>query len=281
MLRFYNCLFLICIQVALMAQPTPPITAITYNLRYDTPRDGINRWDNRKAWLADQLRFYEPAIFGIQEGLAHQVEYLDTALMDYRYVGVGRDDGAQKGEFSAIFFDTTRFVLLREATFWLSPTPFEPSKGWDAALPRVCTYALLLDRRSERPLWVFNTHFDHVGVEARAKSVELIIQRIQTLVPPDEPAILMGDLNLEPDSPPIQLLSRQLLDTHRAARLLRFGPEGTFNGFSFDQPAERRIDYIFIKPNMLRVDKYAVLTDSKEQRYPSDHFPVLAVLAWE
>lgn len=278
MLRFYACVSLLLITSCLMAQP---ITAITYNLRYDTPRDSINRWDNRKVWLADQLRFYAPDIFGVQEGLVHQVEYLDSALVDYRYVGVGRDDGEQGGEFSALFFDTTRFVLMREGTFWLSPTPFEPSKGWDAALPRVCTYALLFDRRGERPLWVFNTHFDHVGTEARAKSVELILQRLQTLVAADESAILMGDLNLEPDAPPIRLLSTQLLDTYAAARLVRFGPEGTYNGFNFDQAPSRRIDYIFVKPRSLRVDKYAVLTDSKEQRYPSDHFPVLAVLAWE
>ncbi len=260
--------------LSLKAQP-PALTVMSYNIRYATDRDGDNSWANRRDWLADQVRFYAPTVFGIQEGLYEQVRFLDSSLVDYAYLGVGRDDGAEGGEFSAVYYDTTRLELLRAGTFWLSPTPDRPSVGWDAALERVCSYGRFRDRVTNRPLWVFNTHFDHVGAEARAASVRLILERIKALNTAEDPVVLTGDLNLEPTTEPILWLSERLADTRHAAAELVFGPEGTFNGFQFDRAPTRRIDYVFVSPGV-RVSRYAVLSDSKELRYPSDHLPVWA-----
>lgn len=267
-------LFLFLSPLLLSAQP-PALTVMSYNIRYATDRDGVNSWTNRKDWLADQIRFYGPTVLGIQEGLYEQVRFLDSSLTTYTYLGVGRDDGVRGGEFSAVFYDTTRLELLREGTFWLSPTPDRPSVGWDAAMERICSYGRWRDRRSGSVFWVFNTHFDHIGSEARAESARLILTQMAQLNSGGEPAILTGDLNLEPDSDPIQFLSGRMNDARTAATELAFGPEGTFNGFQFDRAPERRIDYVFVSPGV-RVNRYAVLSDSKELRYPSDHLPVWA-----
>jgi endonuclease/exonuclease/phosphatase family metal-dependent hydrolase len=259
---------------SLTAQP-PALTVMSYNIRYATDRDGENSWSQRKNWLADQVRFYGPTVLGIQEGLFTQVRFLDSSLVDYAYLGVGRDDGARGGEFSAVYYDTTRLELLRAGTFWLSPTPDRPSVGWDAALERICSYGRFRDRVSGTPFWVFNTHFDHVGVAARAESVRLILDRINTLNTSKDPVVLTGDLNLEPAAAPIRWLSERLADTREVATDLVFGPVGTFNGFQFDRAPTRRIDYVFVSPGV-RVSRYAVLSDSQELRYPSDHLPVWA-----
>ena len=266
---------LLAFQLQFAPVAPPALTVMSYNIRYATDRDGVNSWSNRKEWLADQVRFHAPTVLGIQEGLREQVAFLDSSLVDYAYLGVGRDDGRTGGEYSAIFYDTTRLSALRSGTFWLSPTPEKPSVGWDAAMERICTYGLFQDRRSGDTLWVFNTHFDHIGEQARAESARLILQQREALDPRGYPVVLTGDLNLEPHSEPIRLLSEQLADARHAATDLVFGPEGTFNGFQFDRAPERRIDYIFVSP-AIRVRRYAVLSDSKELRYPSDHLPVWA-----
>ena len=250
------------------------IGIMTYNIRYDNPKDGKNRWEARKEFLIAQIKFHAPDIFGIQEGLAHQVDYIDSALTGYEYVGVGRDDGKRKGEFSAIFFNAGKYKVVKSSTFWLSDTPDKISVGWDAALERICTHALFENLETRQKIWVFNTHFDHVGKMARKNSAQLIDKRLNQLNADNHPAILMGDLNLEPDSEPIQYLSKNLNDTKMVSKEVVFGPEGTFNGFRFDQPVTRRIDYIFTSKSGIEVKKYAVLSDSKNLRYPSDHLPV-------
>lgn len=250
------------------------IKVVTYNIRYDNLGDGENRWAIRKDFLANQMKFYEPDVLGIQEGLSHQVNYLDSSLVNYSYVGVGRDDGETKGEYSAIFFNDKRFQLIDNSTFWLSVTPEKPSVGWDAAMERICTYALLKDQQTNGYLWIFNTHFDHIGELARENSAHLIVEQINALNKEDYPVVFMGDLNLEPNSNAIQFLSSELNDTKYASEDLVFGPEGTFNGFKFNESVTRRIDYIFTSKEGIRVNKYAVLSDSKARKYPSDHLPV-------
>ena len=170
--------------------------------------------------------------------------------------------------------------MLEENTFWLSETPQLPSKGWDAAIKRVCTYGLFKAKNSPQRFWVFNTHFDHIGEVARKESVFLIMERIRELNKQDLPVILTGDLNLEPDHPSILLLSSAMQDSHLVAGNKAFGPQGTFNGFNFSEPITRRIDYIFISKTGFQLLKYAILSDSKDLRYPSDHFPVLAKLSF-
>ncbi|NOX65727.1 MAG: endonuclease/exonuclease/phosphatase family protein [Chlorobi bacterium] len=252
------------------------IKVITYNIRYDNPNDGENRWDNRKEFLTDQIKFYEPDFLGTQEGLAHQISFIDNTLSQYNYIGIGRNDGKSEGEFSAIFYNSEKFAPIKYSTFWLSETPDIPSKGWDAALNRICTYGLFENKTTKEKLWIFNTHFDHRGVEARKNSAKLIIKKIKELNKENLPVVFMGDLNLEPESEAIKYLSTQMNDTKSVSSKVVFGPTGTFNGFKFDKPVTKRIDYIFVSKGNIEVEKYAVLSDSKDLRYPSDHLPVYA-----
>ena len=252
------------------------IRVMSYNIRFNNPGDGPNAWPERKDYLVNQLVFSEASILGIQEGLLDQVQYLEKTLPNFSYIGVGRDDGKTAGEFSALFYEKSKYKLLESGTFWLSPTPEKPSKGWDAALPRICTYARLKSKKGKK-FWVFNTHFDHQGEKARVESTKVILEQIKRLNTKREQVILMGDFNLPPESEAIQNITKHLNDTYQVSELPPFGPAGTFNGFSWTQEINRRIDYIFVGPK-IKVKQVAILSDSKNQRYPSDHFPVLAKL---
>ncbi|MFY0653149.1 MAG: endonuclease/exonuclease/phosphatase family protein [Cyclobacteriaceae bacterium] len=250
------------------------LKVMSYNIRYDSPNDGENLWPLRRDFLASQIAFYEPDIFGIQEGLYHQVKYLDTQLGEYTYLGIGRN-GGDKGEYSAIFFKNEKYKVIQQSTFWLSKTRDKPSKNWDASLPRICTYALFQDIESKEKFWFFNTHLDHRGAQSRAESVKLILARIIELNMDSLPVILTGDLNMQPNDPTIVSLSQNMSDTYSISAEKPFGPVGTFNGFDITNPLERRIDYIFISdPKKIQVNKYAALSDIKDSKYPSDHLPV-------
>jgi len=247
---------------------------ITYNIRLDLASDGENAWSNRKDYFCSQLAFYEPDIFGIQEALPNQVIDIEKTLKKYNNDGIRRD-GIGKGESSNIFYKKDRFELLQESTFWLSETPEVMSKGWDAALNRVCTYALFKDKKTNQIFWVFNTHFDHIGELARTNSIKLILSKIKTLNAKNYPVFFMGDFNSEPSEERIVNLKKEMLDTYDVSIEKPFGPTGTFNAFKHNEAVTKRIDYIFItKNNKLKVKKFAVLSDSKDLKYPSDHLPV-------
>ncbi|UOB17147.1 endonuclease/exonuclease/phosphatase family protein [Abyssalbus ytuae] len=252
------------------------ITVLTYNVKFDDTRDTVNGWNNRKDFMVSQLSFYEPDIFGTQEGLINQLKFLKENLSNYNFIGVGRDKGNSEGEHTAIFYKTDKLKVLEHSTFWLSETPQKPSKGWDAALNRICSYALFKHNGSKQSFWVFNTHFDHMGKQARKESVKLILKKIEELNHKKLPVILMGDFNLEPNNESIVKLSQVMNDVHLTKGINIFGPAGTFNGFNFHEPVTRRIDYIFLSKTDFKVVKYAVLSDSKNCKYPSDHLPVLA-----
>ena len=251
-----------------------PHSIISYNIRYDNDWDIENSWKIRRNKVSQILVQYSPSIIGIQEGLLNQVQYIDSSLIDYDYVGVGRDDGKKKGEFCAIYFDTTRYVLLKNSTFWLSETPDTISVGWDAALERICTYGLFKDRITKKEFWVFNTHFDHIGVVAREKSSELILKRINKINHQSLPVILMGDFNSIPNSSPVKEIKTELSDALQISLEKLQGPRGTFNGFNEDLPIEKRIDYIFT--NDLKVISYTHINDRlNNNRHISDHLPVM------
>ena len=251
-----------------------PHSIISYNIRYDNNWDIENSWKIRRNKISQILVQYSPSIIGIQEGLLNQVQYIDSSLIDYDYVGVGRDDGKKKGEFCAIYFDTTRYVLLKNSTFWLSETPDTISVGWDAALERICTYGLFKDRITKEELLVFNTHFDHIGVVAREKSSELILRRINKINHQSLPVILMGDFNSIPNSSPVKEIKTELSDALQISLEKLQGPRGTFNGFNEDLPIEKRIDYIFT--NDLKVLSYTHINDRlNNNRHISDHLPVM------
>ena len=253
---------------------------MTYNVRYDNPNDGENAWQNRKAFFCSQLSFYEPDIFGIQEALPNQVTDIAGMLPKYIYVGIARD-GVGKGESSNIFFRKSRFEMLQQNTFWLSETPDIISKGWDAALNRVCTYVLLKDNKTKQKFWVFNTHLDHIGELARTNSIQLILSKIKALNIKNYPVFLTGDFNSEPTEERIIQLKKEMNDSHDVSEEKPFGPTGTFNGFTHNEAVTRRIDYIFLsKKSPYKVKKQAVLSDSKDLKYPSDHLPVYVELSF-
>jgi endonuclease/exonuclease/phosphatase family metal-dependent hydrolase len=251
---------------------------MTYNIRLDVAIDGDNDWTHRKDYFCSQIQFYEPAIFGIQEAMPHQVLDIATRLPNFGHIGTGRE-GIGKGESSNIFYDKNRFIVKENHTFWLSQTPDTLSKGWDAAYNRVCTFGLFKDKKSKKTFWVFNTHLDHIGEEARTKGIALILSKIKEVNTQGYAVIFMGDLNSEPTTERILNLKKEMFDTREVSIEKPFGPSGTFNGFKFNEPVTLLIDYIFIsKTAKIVVKKCAILSDSKDLRYPSDHLPVFAEL---
>lgn len=252
------------------------VRAMTYNLRLDVSSDGENKWDNRKNLLAKQIEFYEPDFLGVQEALPQQMHYLDSTMTAYDFIGVGRDDGKEKGEFSAIFYNKSKFKVVQQSTFWLSQHPDKPGLGWDAACNRVCTYGLFENLKTKKKFWIFNTHFDHIGTIARMESAKLILAKIKELNKANYPFVLTGDFNLTEDNESIKKITETLYDAKKVAKL-NHGPEGTWNAFDFSKPVTERIDYIFIpKDKNVSVKKYATLSDNKNLRYFSDHLAVLA-----
>ena len=223
--------------------------------------------------MAQFIAYYNPAFLGIQEGLARQVNYLNDALDNYTFIGVGRDDGATKGEYSAIFYDKTKFKALQSSTFWLSETPEKVSVGWDAAMERVCTYGLFEDLETKEKLWVFNAHFDHIGIIARKESAILIVKKIKEVNVGQLPVVLMGDFNALPEDNPIQLFNDFLDDALAISAQPLYGPAGTFNGFSYEV-IDRRIDYFFTRK--MKVLSYAHKDDKLDNnKHLSDHLPVM------
>ncbi|MEJ7588101.1 MAG: endonuclease/exonuclease/phosphatase family protein [Ferruginibacter sp.] len=207
---------------------------------------------------------------------------LKQRLPKFRYVGPGRDDGKEKGEYSAIFYDTTRLSLLNSATFWLSQTPAVPgSKGWDAAITRIVTWGRFMDKKSKKIFYAFNTHFDHIGKIARKESAVLLLNKINEIVG-KAPVIITGDFNARPTDEPIQVITNQsdplrLSDSKGLSATPHYGPTGTFNGFQSKERDDQPIDYIFIK-NGWKVLRHATISQSWNGRFASDHFAVLATM---
>ena len=257
------------------ASPSPaPINVATYNLRNSGADDGPNAWPARKDMVKALIRYHEFDILGTQEGLPDQIADL-AHMEEFDHVGVGRDDGKSAGEHSAIFFRKSRFSLLGKGDFWLSETPDRPSFGWDArCCHRLVSWARLRDRSSSRVLFVFSLHFDHEGELARRASADLVLRKIAEIAR-GEPAICVGDFNSTPETVQMQTMAKAMRDAFRVSKAPPYGPGGTFNGFHRDAAPTERIDYIFVDRH-LDVLKYAALSDSLDQRYPSDHFPVVA-----
>ncbi|MDT0643207.1 endonuclease/exonuclease/phosphatase family protein [Zunongwangia sp. F363] len=251
---------------------------MTYNIKYANEDDGENSWSFRKEALTGLLKFFEPDIIGLQEALQEQLAYFQDNLKRYEYVGVARKDGKTEGEFSPVLYRSDKFEVLHSDTFWLSETPEKPSKGWDAAYPRICTYAIFKHKETGKKFCFFNTHFDHRGDEARKKSARLIYKKTEELNKENLPVILTGDLNLEPQAEGVQYLAEKFLDSREACKTESFGPEKTFNAYHLDDAPISRIDYIFISREGVEIEKYGVLNNSYDQKYPSDHFPVMVEL---
>lgn len=276
----------------------------TFNIRNANGGDSINGngWGQRCPYIAQLVQFHGFEIFGTQEGKYPQLQDLKAAMPGYDYIGVGRDDGKQAGEFSAIFYKTDRFEVLEHGDFWLSPETDHPNKGWDAALPRICTWGKFKEKNSGFEFIYFNLHMDHIGVQARSESAKLILQKVKEQ-PSHIPVILSGDFNVDQTNESYALLNNSgvMRDAYEMADL-RYAPNGTFNGFHPDRMTTSRIDHIFLSDDF-QVLKYGILTDTYrtpvkesaekekngnfpkevsmqkyEARMPSDHFPVMIVV---
>lgn len=261
--------------LVLMAQE--PVELITYNIRMNTPGDGEHAWPHRKTDVAALFRFHRADVFCVQEALPDQMDDLAAAFPDYRYEGIGRDDGKREGEFSAVFYNTKRFKQLDGASFWLSETPEKCSFGWDAACRRICSWVKLKEQTSDLIFYVFNTHFDHVGEEARKESARLILRKIEEIADGKGSVVLCGDFNLPPGSAPVGLITEKLDDSYKVSEQPPYASVATYHGFSYDDPPRERIDYVFVSKEV-KVLRYGALTDSRDRAFFSDHLPVLVTL---
>lgn len=251
----------------------------TYNIRFDNPNDVGNLWKDRSPHLLGLLRFHEIDLFGTQEGLYHQLEDIKTGIK-FDYIGVGRDKGGKEGEFSAIFYNPDKIRVLDQGTFWLSETPEVPSKGWDAALNRVCTWGRFKSKKGKE-FYVFNIHYDHIGQKARENSSQLLVEKIKAINSKGLPVIFMGDFNVTPDNPAyITVIENSgLRDSRLVSSIPSIGNQGTFNAFDWERLPEGIIDHIFVSPKIV-VHRHGILTDNYGKKYPSDHFPVFAEISW-
>ena len=275
----------------------------TYNIRNDNRGDSLkgNGWGQRLPIIAQQILFHDLEIFGTQEGKYNQLEQMKALLPGYEYIGAGRDDGIHAGEHSAIFYKTEVFYLLDHGDFWLSPTPDVPSKGWDAALNRICTWGHFRVKATKQELYYMSLHMDHIGVQARMESAKLVVDKIKEICG-DKPVVLTGDFNVDQNNPIYNVFTGSgiLADSYEICEI-RYALDGTANGFDPNSFTTSRIDHVFVTPGT-RVIRYGVLTDTyrtmtpEAQKYengnfpkeisfqayqartPSDHFPLKVIL---
>ena len=269
------------------APPPPPVQPLsgnalrlmTFNIHLDGSRDGDNPWSIRRDLVASVIRFHQVDVAGLQEANFDMIRDLESRLPGYDWVGVG-SNGGESGACDPIFWRTSRFELIENETFWLSPTPGEVSTGWDAAYPRTVTFVQLRERETGELLCVFNTHFDHRGGEAREHSAGIVAERVNEL-PADAHVAFIGDMNCVPDSGPLEVLKdeTQLRDAYSLSLTGNHGPSNSFMGFRPSRWTGRRIDHIFVQN--LVVQQHAILNDAFDGRKPSDHYPVVAEVLFE
>ena len=246
----------------------------TYNIRFDNKRDSGNLWADRAPIVAALLRFHDFDIFGTQEALKNQLDDISNALPAYSRYGLGRDDGGEKGEHAAIFFKKAKYRLLNKGDFWLSQTPEKPSLGWDATCcNRICTWVQLQDIKNGKKFYVFNAHFDHQGVQARKESSKLILSKINALAG-NHPVVFMGDLNGDHESEWYRTIahSDRLKDSYFQVKD-PYVNSSSFNGFGTAKNGKEIIDHVFVS-SAFKVEKWGLLTDTYNGKFPSDHFPV-------
>lgn len=256
----------------------------TYNLRNANHEDSLdgNGWGKRFPVIGKMVQFYDFDIWGTQEGKSWQLTDLLSVLPDYQYTGIGRDDGKKAGEFSAIFYKKDKFELLKSGDFWLSETTDKPNKGWDAVLPRICTWGLFKEKKTGKTFYFYNLHMDHIGKVARSESAKLILSKIKE-AGVKIPVILTGDFNVDQNSDSYKVLedSKILKDAYGLAKI-KLDNAASFNDYGRGLKKDERIDHIFLSKTFT-VGRYGILTDGyvddtngkNIMRYPSDHFPVM------
>ncbi len=284
MMKIKTVLPLVLLMLVIDTLRAQQLTVATFNMRYSIEKNHKfdstrgEDWARRGPVAASLVRFHEFEIFGTQECLLHQLEDLSTWLPDFKYVGVGRDDGIKAGEYTAIFYNTERFRALDHGDFWLSETPEKPSMGWDGTCcHRMCTWVHFEDLDSGNSFYFFNTHFDHQAIVARQESSKLILAKIKDIAR-DNPVIFMGDLNGDHESEWYKTLaeSQILLDTYKQVDE-PYANNGSFNGFGRRNSGNMIIDHVFTSKHF-KTEKWGILTDTYHGKFPSDHFPVLVKL---
>lgn len=248
------------------------VRVMSFNIRYNNPGDGENAWPNRLDLVDRLLAYHAPDIIGVQEALEGQMNDLRKILPGFDSEGIARTEG---GEYSAILYRAAAVEKIAGNTFYLSATPDQLSTGWDAALPRIATWAQFRLRATGVEFFCINTHFDHRGAQARKESASLIIRMIDSLNVNDLPVVLTGDFNATPESEPIQTILSSLNDSRQQSHTPAHGPDGTWTGWTIAGEPGRTIDYVFVQGD-LAVTKQAHLAESFSGRFPSDHLPVLA-----
>ena len=253
------------------------VRAMTFNIRYGTAKDGENHWDKRKHMVFKVIKDFNPDFAGLQEALDFQIDAIVQAVPDYKSIGEARD-GGKKGEFSAILYNQTKFDLIDSDTFWLSDTPEVVSTSWGNTLNRICTWALLKYKGSDKHVYVYNTHFDHKSVSSRVQSAKLVIDKIRSRKFKQYPYVLTGDFNATETSLEMNYFSsNNILDSDKYVDHKDLN-RGSFTGFKFGN-YEKKIDYIYISEKQWKVEKSEIIRYSEENRYPSDHFPIYAELS--
>ena len=258
------------------------LRVMTFNIRLNTASDSLNAWPYRKDNVASQILFHKIELLGVQEALHDQMLDLQQRLPQFKYVGGGRDDGKTKGEYSSIFYDSTKLQLLASSMFCLTEsTAVAGSKGWDAAITRIVTWAKFKDKRSKKIFFAFNTHFDHMGKIARRESAKLVLHKVKEIAG-STPAVITGDFNAEPNDEPIQVIvdknnPLRLTDSKELSQTPHYGPTGTFTGFQSKERNDQPIDYIFLKGNW-NVLSHASISQTWMGRFASDHYSVMAEL---
>jgi endonuclease/exonuclease/phosphatase family metal-dependent hydrolase len=278
----YCLLIIILLASSCNGQRIKDLTVITFNIRYDNPRDSINAWPFRKAMVCEFLKTEKPDLFGLQEALWYQYEAIDSALAGYSSVAVGRDDGKRKGEMNPLFYNTAVFDYVRDSTFWLSLSPAVPgSKGWGASLPRIVSWAELKDKERGKPFFYFNTHFAHDSDSARVMSAAILLKEVKRIAGKSR-FIITGDFNMGPDSRAYSIITESgarhpfLTDSYKISATAPDGPEGTTNGWS-DIPRKGRIDYIFVRSGV-KVKSISTILKKEGAVFISDHWPVKAIV---
>ena len=252
------------------------LRVMSYNIRYASAKDGENDWTLRRPATIAMLDDISPDCFGVQEALDCQLAYIVEQAPDYKYVGVGRDDGRKKGETMAIFYSASRLDLLDWGTYWLSETPDVPSIGWDAACRRTATWALLSQKSTGRKFFYVNTHLDHVGKVARRNGLAMVVQNIADMNPDGYPMILTGDFNVYPDDPCLADLDKMMLSARKTAT--DSDSMGSFNGWT--DRKDVIIDYIYYSRFSACNNFKVVVKKYCDVPFISDHYPIFADLTF-
>ena len=273
-MNYFNLIFILASTFLIESSSHAQTKIMTFNIRYNTPNDGDNWWELRKDEVVESLKYYHPDFIGIQEAMPTQLKFIANNLVDYDYIGHGRDGIDTDSEAVPIFYNKTKYELLKTTVFWLSETPEIASKGWDAALNRIVVHGVFKNKITDQTIDIINTHFDHRGENARLKSAELLIDYVRKNNLTNRKIVLMGDLNCLPNDSPNKILEKEFESSYVGKNYPVYGPIGTFNGFDNMVEVTKRIDYILTKN--ITVKSYRCIDDRRKNNlFLSDHFPIM------